>query len=179
MLPVEYVAARNLTGHWPHHRPRTAVSSVNCAGISRKLKNTCQVQNNVSTSFLSIINDNLYKYQPVMSPVSIAIDKSDFSCHWLKVSHGLLLLFSSWNWNDQNYKKTLVNAHFYRTVIVVTVLIINTSIYLFISRNITSNVILKTFLRFVLLTVTHWLISCFVNQLSLCMDWGHLSASLR
>ena len=38
----------------------------------------CQDQNNVSTSFLSIIDDNLYQYQPVMSPVAVDIDKSDF-----------------------------------------------------------------------------------------------------
>ena len=38
----------------------------------------CQDKNNVSTSFLSIIYDNLYQYQPMMSPVVVDIDKSDF-----------------------------------------------------------------------------------------------------
>ena len=65
-------------GHWPPHRPHTAVSSVNCVGISPKLKSTCQGQNNISTSFLSIIYDNLYQYQPMMSPVAVDIDYSDF-----------------------------------------------------------------------------------------------------
>ena len=52
--------------------------SVNSVGISRKLKSTCQDQNNVSTSFLSIIYDNLYQYQPMASLVAVDIDKSDF-----------------------------------------------------------------------------------------------------
>ena len=46
-----------------------------------------------------------------------------FSCHWLKVSRDLLLLFSCWKWSVQNCQKTVVNAHFYRTIIVITFLI--------------------------------------------------------
>ena len=122
-MSVDLRAARKFTGHWSLHRPHSAISSVNCVGVSWKLKSTCQDQNNVSTSFISIIYDNLYQYQPMMSPVAADIDKSDFSCHWLKVSRGLLLLFSSWKWSVQNCIKTLVNAHFYRTVIMVTFLI--------------------------------------------------------
>ena len=121
MLSVDLRAARKFTGHWSPHRPHTAISSVNCVGVSWKLKSTCQDQNNVSTSFISL---NLG--QPV--PIS-AYDVTwccrhrlewFFSCHWLKVSRGLLLLFSSWKWSVQNCIKTLVNAHLYRTVIVVT-----------------------------------------------------------
>ena len=78
MLHTDLHAARKFMGHWPPHRPHTAVSSVNCVGISRKLKSMCQDQNNVSTSFLSIIYDNLYQYRHVMSPVAVDIDKSDF-----------------------------------------------------------------------------------------------------
>ena len=78
MLPVDLRAARKFTGHWPPHRPHTAVSPINCVGISRKLKSTCQDQNNASTSFLSIMYDNLYQYQPVMSPVAVDIDKCFF-----------------------------------------------------------------------------------------------------
>ena len=78
MQHVNLRAARKFTGHWPPHRPHTAVSSVNCVGISRKLKSTCQDQNNVSTSFLSMIYDNLYQYQPMISPVAVDIDKSVF-----------------------------------------------------------------------------------------------------
>ena len=78
MQHVNLRAVRRFTGHWPPHRLHTAVSSVNCIDISRKLKSTCQDQNNVSTSFLSIIYDNLYQYQPMMSPVAVDIDKSDF-----------------------------------------------------------------------------------------------------
>ena len=44
-----------------------------------------------------MIHDNLYQYQPMMSPVAVDIDKSDL--------FGLLLLFSSWNWSVQKYKK--------------------------------------------------------------------------
>ena len=78
MLSVDLRTARKFTGHWPPHKPHSAVSSVTCVGISRKLKNTCQDQNNVSTSFLSIIYDNLYQYKPMMSPVAVEIDKSVF-----------------------------------------------------------------------------------------------------
>ena len=79
MLPVDLHAACKFTGHWRPHKPHTAVSSVNCVGIiSRKLKSTCQDQNNVSTSSLSIIYDNLYQYQPMMSLVAVHIDKRDF-----------------------------------------------------------------------------------------------------
>ena len=38
----------------------------------------CQDQNNVRTSFLSIIYDNLYQYQPMMSLAAVDVDKSDF-----------------------------------------------------------------------------------------------------
>ena len=114
---------RKFTGHLPLHRPHTTVSSVNCVGISRKLKSTCQDQNNISTSFLSIIYDNLYQYQLMMSPVAVDIDKSVFSCHWLKVSRGLLLLFISWKWSVQNVQKHWWTHIFYRTVIVITFLI--------------------------------------------------------
>ena len=72
-----YVQHVNLRATRPH-RPHTAVSSVNCVGISRKLKITCQDQKSFSTSFLSIIYDNLYQYQPMMSPVAVDIDKCDF-----------------------------------------------------------------------------------------------------
>ena len=74
MLLVDLRPARNFTGNWP---PHTAVSSVIYVGISRELTRTCQDQNNVSTSLLSIIYDNLYQYQPMMSPVAVDID-SDF-----------------------------------------------------------------------------------------------------
>ena len=57
---VDLRAAHKFTGHWPPDKPHTAVPSVNCVGISRKLKSTIQDQNNVSTSFISIIYDNLY-----------------------------------------------------------------------------------------------------------------------
>ena len=78
MLPVDLRAARKFTGHWSPHRPYTAVSSGDCVGISQKLKSMFQDQNNVNTSFLSIIYDNLYQYQLMMSLVDIDIRKSDF-----------------------------------------------------------------------------------------------------
>ena len=72
MLPVNLRATGPLTGH------TLLFPSVNCVGISRKLESTCQDQNNVSTSFLSIIYDNLYHYQPMMSLVAVNVDKRDF-----------------------------------------------------------------------------------------------------
>ena len=78
VLSVDLRAARKFTGHCPPHRPHTAVSSVNCVGISQKLKSMCQDRNNVSTVFLSIIYDNLYQCHLTMSPVAVNIDKSNF-----------------------------------------------------------------------------------------------------
>ena len=95
MLPGDIRAARKFKGHWTHHRSHTTVYSVNCVGISPKLKSTCQDQENVSTSFLFIIYENLYQFQSMMSPVAVDIDKSDVSGHWLYVPCGLLSLFSS------------------------------------------------------------------------------------
>ena len=67
-----------------------------------------------------MIYDNLYQYQPMMSPVAVDIDKSDFFCHWLKC-HAVYCCYSALeNEVSKIAKKTLVNAHFYRTVIVVT-----------------------------------------------------------
>ena len=133
MLPVDLRAARKFTGHWPPHRPYTAASSVNCVGISRKLKSTCQDQNNASTSFLSIIYDNLCQYQPMMSPVAVDIDNSDFFPATGLRCHAVYCCYSALeNEVSKIAQKTLMNAHFYRTVIVVT-FIIKTRPYINIS----------------------------------------------
>ena len=143
MLSVDLHAARKFRGDWSPHRQHTAVSSVSCAGISWKLESTCQDQNNVSTVFISIIYDNLYRYQPMMSPAAVDIDQSVLSCHWLKVSRGLLLLISSWKWSVQNCQKK-AGERSHRSYIPHW----NTSIYQYISRNVNSNVLSKNFIRF-------------------------------
>ena len=96
VLLVDLHAACKFTGHWPPHRPHTAVSSVNCVGISRKLKSTCQDQNNASTSFLSIVYDNLCQYQPMMSPVAVNIGRSDFFLPLVKGVTGFIAAIHRW-----------------------------------------------------------------------------------
>ena len=133
VLPIGLRAARKFTGYWPPHKPHTVVSSVNCVGISRNLKSTIQDQNNVSTSFLSIIHDNLCQNQPVMSPVAADIDNSDFFLPLVKGVTRFIAGIQLLKLRCPTLRKTLVNAHFYRTVIVVTFLIktrpyINTSV---------------------------------------------------
>ena len=130
MLPVNLRAARKFTGHCPLHRPHTAVPSVSWVGISPKLKSTCQDQNNVSTSYIFLIYDNLYQYQPMMTPVTVDIDKSDFPLTLLKcVTRFIDAIHLLTEIEVSQITKTLMNAHFYRTVIVVkTHPYINTSV---------------------------------------------------
>ena len=169
MLPIDLRAARKFTGHWSPYRLHTDVSPVNCVGITPKLKSTCQDQKMSVSHFFSIIYDNLYQYQPMMLPVAVDINKSDFS--WFKVSRGLLLLFSSWNWSVQNYQKNLVNAHIYWAVIVVAKSYdscVHVFWYLGYSLEICSGSTMLVKRR-----------TPPPSRLSFRMDWGHLSASLR
>ena len=149
MLPVVLCAARKFTGHWSPHSPHTAVSSVNCVGISRTLKSTCQGQNKISTSFLSIIYDNLYQYQPMMSLTSCCRHRREwFFCHWLKVSRGLLLLFSSWNWRVQNYPKNTIERTFLYNSHRSYIYHLNTFIYQYISQMLNQMLYIRIFLDF-------------------------------
>ena len=112
MLSVDLRTARKFRGHRPPHKPHTAVSSVNCVGISRKLKNTCQDQNNVSTSFISIIHDNLYQYQPVMSPVVVDIDNSDFFLPLVKGVTRFIAAIQLWKMKCQKLPKNTAERTF-------------------------------------------------------------------
>ena len=93
-----------------------------------------QDQNKASTSFISIIYDNLYQYQPMMSPAAVDMDKSVFFLHWPKGVTRFIDAIQLLKLKCPKLpKKTLVNAHVYRAVVVVTLLIktrpyINTSV---------------------------------------------------
>ena len=117
MLPVNLRATGPLTGRTLLYHQSTVLVSVESWKARVKTK-TMSVPHLYLWFMTTCTNISLWCHLLLQTSTRVI-----FSCHWLKVSRGLLLLFSSWKWTVQNCIKTLVNAHFYRTVIVVTFLI--------------------------------------------------------